>query len=67
MGAGLPRGPLSWADDIGLDKVLIDLERLSQEFGSRFWPAPVLRIAVLAGRLGALSGRGLAETYQGDE
>ncbi|MEJ2718871.1 MAG: 3-hydroxyacyl-CoA dehydrogenase NAD-binding domain-containing protein [Deltaproteobacteria bacterium] len=67
MGAGLPKGPLSWADERGLEKVLNDLERLSRECGSRFWPAPILRIAVLAGRLGASTGRGLAATHQGDK
>jgi len=55
LGAGLPRGPLAWADEIGCEEVLSDLESLSESYGSRFWPAPVLRICVLAGR--AISGR----------
>jgi len=50
LGAGLPRGPLTWLDEIGREKVLADLESLSQQYGARFWPAPVLRICVLAGR-----------------
>jgi len=56
LGAGLPRGPLAWVDEIGREKVLSDLESLSQKHGPRFWPAPVLRIRVLAGR--PISGKG---------
>jgi len=50
LGAGLPCGPLAWADEIGCEKVLSDLESLSQRYGARYWPAPLLRICVLAGR-----------------
>lgn len=50
LGAGFPLGPLAWADEIGCEKVLSDLESLSQRYGARFWPAPVLRMGVMAGR-----------------
>ncbi len=63
LGAGLPKGPLSWADQMGLDKVLDLLDELSAAMGSRFWPAPILRINVLAGYTGETAGRGLAGTY----
>lgn len=56
LGAGLPKGPLAWAQEIGPEKVLSDLESLSRTYGARFWPAPVLRICVLAGR--PIVGRG---------
>lgn len=50
LGAGFPRGPLAWADEIGCEEVLSDLELFSRRYGGQFWPAPVLRISVLAGR-----------------
>jgi len=56
LGAGLPRGPLAWADEIGCDNVLSDLESFHERYGSRFWPAPVLRTCMLAGR--AICGKG---------
>lgn len=63
LGAGFSKGPLSWADEIGLDKVLELLDGLTTTMGSRFWPAPILRINVLAGFTGQAAGRGLAGTY----
>ncbi len=50
LGASLPRGPLASVEEIGRGKVLSDLERLGQRYGIRFWPAPVLRTCVMAGR-----------------
>jgi 3-hydroxyacyl-CoA dehydrogenase len=50
LGAGLPRGPLASVEEIGRGKVLSDLESLAQRYGARFWPAPVLRTCVMAGR-----------------
>lgn len=63
MGAGLPKGPLAWADELGLARVLDHLEGLSRVSGSRFWPAPILRTYVLAGHTGVSAGRGLAGRY----
>jgi len=63
MGAGLAAGPIVWADQIGLDQVLSQLEDLSMRFGSRFWPSPILRIYVLAGHIGPSAGRGLIGRY----
>jgi 3-hydroxyacyl-CoA dehydrogenase len=64
MGAGLPKGPIALADEMGLDSVLHQLEVLTKEFGLRFWPPPILRIYVLAGHSGSSAGRGLAGKYQ---
>ncbi len=52
-GYGFPRwrgGPMHWADTVGLDKVLADIEAFAQE-DALFWqPAPLLRQLVAAGR-----------------
>ncbi|MBI3606534.1 MAG: hypothetical protein HY207_01035 [Nitrospirae bacterium] len=60
-GTGFPQdkgGPLHYADQLGLDVVLADLDRLTRELGPRFWPAPMLKRMVAAGFLGVKSGRG---------
>ena len=53
-----PRGPFEFADTIGIDKVLANLELLSREHGEMFLPCRLLRQMVAAGRLGKASGRG---------
>jgi 3-hydroxyacyl-CoA dehydrogenase len=63
LGAGLPKGPVAWADELGLDLLLDQLQDLSNRFGARFWPSPILRIYVLAGLIGRSAGRGLAGNY----
>lgn len=58
-GVGLPMGPLTLLDLIGLDTSLSVLEVLEREFGgTRYTPAPLLRRLVEAGRTGRKSGRG---------
>lgn len=58
-GLNHPRGPLGWADRIGLDQVLAVLEALHAERGEeRYRAAPELRSRVLAGRLGEQTGQG---------
>ena len=53
LGLSHPRGPLEWADTIGLDHVLHVLEALNTEYREeRYRPAPALRRLVAAGRLG---------------
>ncbi len=59
LGANYPRGPLEWADIIGLDVVLGVLTGLHQETGDdHFRPAPLLKQLVRAGRLGKRTGQG---------
>jgi 3-hydroxybutyryl-CoA dehydrogenase len=59
LGLNYPRGPLAWADEIGLDHVLAVLDGLCEEYREeRYRPAPELRRLVRAGRLGCASGSG---------
>jgi 3-hydroxybutyryl-CoA dehydrogenase len=59
LGLNYPRGPLAWADEIGLDRVLAVLDSLWEEYREeRYRPAPTLRSLVRAGRLGRASGAG---------
>jgi len=60
-GTGFPQdkeGPLHYADRIGIEQVLHELEEFSQTLGTRFWPAPLLRRMVDAGFTGRDAGRG---------
>lgn len=62
LGANYPRGPLTWADHIGLDTVLGVMQALFVEWGEdRYRPAPLLRRLVAAGRLGQKAGAGFFE------
>jgi 3-hydroxybutyryl-CoA dehydrogenase len=57
--AGLPMGPLTLLDLIGLDVSLDVLETMYDETGDqRFAASPLLRRLVMAGRLGRKSGSG---------
>ncbi len=58
-GLNYPRGPLSWADRIGLDHVLAVLDGLYEERREeRYRAAPLLRRLVWSGRLGCQTGEG---------
>ena len=60
-GLGFPQaqgGILHYADEIGLETVLKELERLTKQFGNRFWPSPLLKRKVAAGHLGKNAKRG---------
>lgn len=60
-GIGYPKdkeGPLHFADRIGIDQVLRELEDFAHTLGPRFWPAPMLRRMVDAGFTGQIAGRG---------
>jgi len=60
-GTGFPQdkeGPLHYADRLGIEQVLHELEEFTQTLGARFWPAPLLRRMVEAGFTGRNAGRG---------
>jgi len=60
-GTGFPQdkeGPLHYADRLGIEQVLHELEEFTQTLGARFWPAPLLRRMVDAGFTGRDAGRG---------
>ena len=57
LGLNHPRGPLRWADTIGLDHVLMVLESLCEEYREeRYRPAPVLQRLVARRAPGAFDG-----------
>ncbi|HTZ63947.1 MAG TPA: 3-hydroxyacyl-CoA dehydrogenase NAD-binding domain-containing protein [Solirubrobacteraceae bacterium] len=62
LGLNHPRGPLGWADEIGLDTVLATLDGLWAEYREeRYRAAPRLRELVQAGRFGRSTGAGFFE------
>jgi 3-hydroxybutyryl-CoA dehydrogenase len=66
LGLSHPRGPLAWADAIGLDHVLTVLQALCDEYREeRYRPAPELRRLVRSGRLGRAAGGGFFD-YDAD-
>jgi 3-hydroxyacyl-CoA dehydrogenase len=65
-GTGMPKGPLAYADEVGLDRVLEGLLQFETTLGPRFHPCPFLRRKVRAGHLGVQAGRGfLAAALEG--
>ena len=66
LGVNYPKGPLRWADQIGLDEVLAVLEGLQRETGDdRYRPATLLKKLVTAGYLGETSGKGFYSHNEG--
>ena len=62
LGCNFPMGPLRLADFIGLDVCHDIMMVLHRELGdTKFFPCPLLRQLVTAGRLGDKSGRGVYE------
>ncbi len=63
-GIGFPQGKggvLQYADTVGVDVILKQLDELYSIYGERFFPAPLLRRMVNAGFLGKKSKRGFLE------
>ena len=59
LGFDISKGPLEFADRIGLDTLLEMTERLWQAYGElKYRPCPLLRKLVRAGHLGVKSGEG---------
>ena len=52
FGAGMPKGPLRWADEVGLDWIFMELDSRKEKEGERYWPSPLLRRKVKAGHFG---------------
>ncbi len=62
LGLNHPRGPLGWADRMGIDHVLAVLDALADEYREeRYRAAPLLRRLALEGRLGEQTGAGFFE------
>ncbi len=67
-GLGFPQakgGILHYADELGLQVVLTELERLVKLHGERFWPAPLLKRKVAAGHLGKQTRKGFFDYTSG--
>jgi 3-hydroxybutyryl-CoA dehydrogenase len=59
LGTNYPKGPLGWADEIGLVVVLAVLRSLQETLGEdRYRPAPLLQQLVASGHTGATVGEG---------
>jgi len=62
LGLSHPRGPLEWAEAIGLDHVLAVLDALSDHYREeRYRAAPLLRTLVGEDRLGGARGEAFAQ------
>ncbi|MBI4970971.1 MAG: hypothetical protein HZC17_03930 [Candidatus Omnitrophica bacterium] len=63
-GIGFPQargGVLHYADSIGIDVVLDGMRKFHNQYGERFFPAPLLKRMVDAGYLGKKTGKGFFE------
>jgi enoyl-CoA hydratase / 3-hydroxyacyl-CoA dehydrogenase len=67
MGAGILPGPLTRADDAGLDTILEQLEAAEREWGEGFAVPLILRRLVNQGRLGRKTGQGFFAYPRPDE
>jgi 3-hydroxybutyryl-CoA dehydrogenase len=66
LGCGVPMGPLTLADFVGLDTLCSIAEILYQEYREpRYTPPPLLLRMVAAGRHGRKSGQGFYDYREG--
>ncbi|HWG89978.1 MAG TPA: 3-hydroxyacyl-CoA dehydrogenase/enoyl-CoA hydratase family protein [Candidatus Thermoplasmatota archaeon] len=66
LGCAFPKGPLEWADDYGLDRVVKTLQTLQERTGHALaTPVKPLTDLVAAGQLGRASGKGFHAYEQG--
>ena len=65
-GAGIIPPPLQRADQLGLDQVLLELERAAAKWGESFEAPTILRRLVASGRLGVKTGQGFYPYAQPD-
>lgn len=62
LGCGMQMGPLHYADAMGLDTVVFQMEHLFRELGEvKYRPCPLLKKLLRAGHLGLKSGKGFFE------
>lgn len=62
LGCGMQMGPLHYADAMGLDTVVSQMEHLFRELGDiKYRPCPLLKKMLRAGHLGIKSGKGFFE------
>jgi enoyl-CoA hydratase / 3-hydroxyacyl-CoA dehydrogenase len=66
MGAGILPGPLTRADEAGLDTILEQLQSAQAEWGDAFEPPSVLKRLVAQNRLGKKTGQGFFPYPQPD-
>jgi 3-hydroxybutyryl-CoA dehydrogenase len=59
LGTNYPKGPLAWADEIGLPVIMLVLDGLYREYQQeRYRPCVLLKQYVRAGWTGKSAGRG---------
>ncbi|QDU68965.1 3-hydroxyacyl-CoA dehydrogenase NAD-binding domain-containing protein [Engelhardtia mirabilis] len=67
LGFGLPMGPFTLLDEVGLDIGAHTVASLEAAFGERMAPSKVLEPLVAAGHLGKKSGRGIFLYGKGED
>jgi 3-hydroxybutyryl-CoA dehydrogenase len=67
LGFGFPMGPLELADTVGLDSLMVLMERLFRELGDpKYKPCPLIRRMVREGNLGKKTRKGFLSYETGE-